>query len=1168
MTSSSLFLKGFSFSELFTANGLSKLDSTFLEFLKAENTVLHARLLRYRKRDPLSPQELSELLIECAPHLEAFLADLFSIKEAVKQLQTATLKESPIFAFKKFYVLREARRALKKTGEVDSFASLNHWVTEQLVENGLETEDRELAIATWGQQLLQDSKANAELIERLTSWCVAAMTQRTGQAAVKNWVSFGLHKHLNYENLVETRPVPEDPFGRIEGPRESRRHRDGFRLTDPRMDRREALAHVHYCIYCHKTDGDFCSKGFPVKKSDPSQGLKINPLGETLTGCPLDEKISEMHALKKKGFGIAALAVVMIDNPFCPATGHRICNDCMKACIYQKQKPVNIPQAETRILTDVLDLPWGVEIYDLLTRWNPLRQEQYVSKPYNGKKVLIMGMGPAGFTLAHYLLMEGFAVVGADGLKIEPLSRELVLQPLRSYEELRERLDNRVMAGFGGVAEYGITVRWDKNFLKLIYVSLLRRPGFQVFGSIRFGGTLLMEDPWRLGFDHLALAVGAGLPCELQIPNSLAPGMRQANDFLMALQLTGAAKPSSLANFQVRLPAVVIGGGLTAIDTATEVQAYYIAQVEKIARRYEKVMQFFGEDLVRARFDSVSLGILDEFLQHGQAVISERCQAQKEDRSVNFIPLLRQWGGVTVAYRRTMQESPAYKRNYEEVIKALEEGVYYAEGLEPKAVKIDAHGWAKALVCQWRVMDEEGVWMVTDEEKILPARSIFVATGAKPNIAYVYEHKGTFLWEGFNYQCFEFANNQLEPLKDEIENCKSENFGPFTSYEEKEHRVSFLGDMHPAFHGSVVKAIASAKRAFPKIIKALGHNHRVNGDQKEYEGFREQMNALFQAEVVDVRRHTSDMVECRIRAPMAARNFRAGQFYRLQNYECLSPLIADTRLQTEALAMIGVNESAEVDVISFMVLERGGSSRLVATLKPGQPISIMGPTGCYAKIPEGNSKTIMIVGSSMAAAHLRSLGPVLRKAGHRVFYVALIEKPEELYCQKELEAASDSILWVSEKDGHVDLHRPQDKAMQGELISVLRNYTLEKPVIPLESVDQVYVIGPASLLRGIQKAREGLLKEYFKAKTEFIVSVYGPMQCMMKGVCAQCLQWQIDPATGKRTKAVYACSWQHQPMELIDIKNIDERLLQNRAQEILSDVWLDYLFATESIERV
>ena len=53
-------------------------------------------------------------------------------------------------------------------------------------------------------------------------------------------------------------------------------------------------------------------------------------------------------------------------------TGHRICNDCMKACIYQKQDPVDIPQVETRTLKDVLELPWGFEIYSLLTRWNPL----------------------------------------------------------------------------------------------------------------------------------------------------------------------------------------------------------------------------------------------------------------------------------------------------------------------------------------------------------------------------------------------------------------------------------------------------------------------------------------------------------------------------------------------------------------------------------------------------------------------------------------------------------------------------------------------------------------------------------------------------------------------------------------------------------------------------
>ena len=50
----------------------------------------------------------------------------------------------------------------------------------------------------------------------------------------------------------------------------------------------------------------------------------------------------------------------------------------MKACIYQKQEPVNIPQIETGVLTDVLNMPWGVEIYGLLTRWNPLN----VQRPY------------------------------------------------------------------------------------------------------------------------------------------------------------------------------------------------------------------------------------------------------------------------------------------------------------------------------------------------------------------------------------------------------------------------------------------------------------------------------------------------------------------------------------------------------------------------------------------------------------------------------------------------------------------------------------------------------------------------------------------------------------------------------------------------------------------
>ena len=113
---------------------------------------------------------------------------------------------------------------------------------------------------------------------------------------------------------------------------------------------------------------------------------------------------------------VAALAMICIDNPMVAATGHRICNDCMKSCIYQKQDPVNIPQAETRTLKDVLELPWGFEIYSLLTRWNPLNLRRPLPLAPSGRKVLVVGLGPAGFTLAHHLMNDGHAVVGIDGL--------------------------------------------------------------------------------------------------------------------------------------------------------------------------------------------------------------------------------------------------------------------------------------------------------------------------------------------------------------------------------------------------------------------------------------------------------------------------------------------------------------------------------------------------------------------------------------------------------------------------------------------------------------------------------------------------------------------------------------------------------------------------------
>src|SRR5205823_6763396 len=118
-------------------------------------------------------------------------------------------------------------------------------------------------------------------------------------------------------------------------------------------------------------------------------------------------------------------------------------------------------------------------------------------------------------------------------------------------------------------------------------LTLSRREGLKMYGGVRFGGTLTIDDAWTYGFDHVAIAAGAGRPTVIDMKNNLIRGIRKASDFLMALQLTGAFKRNALPNLQARVPAIVIGGGLTALDTATELMAYYPVQVEKMLTQYE-----------------------------------------------------------------------------------------------------------------------------------------------------------------------------------------------------------------------------------------------------------------------------------------------------------------------------------------------------------------------------------------------------------------------------------------------------------------------------------------------------------------------------------------------------------------------------------------------------
>jgi NAD(P)H-flavin reductase/NADPH-dependent glutamate synthase beta subunit-like oxidoreductase len=1018
-------------------------------------------------------------------------------------------------------------------------------------------------------------------------------------------VIFRFPETLDYMHLVQVqRPRPELPEAMI-GPDDRLRRRDGFKLTDPRGNTREMLSEIHYCVLCHERDKDSCSKGLHDKQGT----VLANPLGIPLPGCPLDQKISEEHMLRKSGDALGALAIITIDNPMCPGTGHRICNDCMKACIYQKQDPVNIPMAETGVLTDVLRMPWGVEMYGLLTRWNPLNVRRPYALPYNGRNVLVVGLGPAGYTLSHYLLNEGFGVVAIDGLKIEPLPKALTGEaregpasgrsarrraplPLQHWADIYKRLDERVLEGFGGVSEYGITVRWDKNFLTLIHLTLARRDHLRIYGGIRFGGSLPIDDAWARGFDHIAIAAGAGKPTVIDMKNNLVRGVRKASDFLMALQLTGAFKRDAFPNLQARLPAVVIGGGLTGIDTATELFAYYPIQVEKTLERYDALVAEKGVEAVRKMYDSEELAILDEFIGHGRAVRAERQRAVAAGEQPNFIPMMRQWGGVTLAYRKRMVDSPAYRLNHEEVIKALEEGIWFAENLDPREIIADEKDHAKALVFKGPNGPVE-----------LPARTILVAAGTSPNVTYEKEAPGTFELDGRKrfFQGFraEGAGADVSLVPDAA--------GFFTSYNDNGRLISYYGDNHPLYAGNVVKAMASAKHGYRHVAALFTddiHQAATLGQRPELEtAWSQLVQALdddLLARVERVERLTDTIVEVVVKAPAAARHFSPGQFYRLQNFESLAARVqhnpqrptsvagptptADSAalgvgrasdvgsrelpLLMEGIALTGAWVDREKGLLSLIALEMGVSSRLIAYLRPGEPVVVMGPTGTPTDIPKGES--VLLAGGGLGNAVLFSIAKALRENGNKVIYFAGYKKGEDLYKREEIEVATDQVIWSTDVGAEISPGRPQDAHFRGNIVQAMVAYgegKLGNQLVPLKDVTRIIAIGSDRMMAAVKAARSGALAPFIRRDHVGIASINSPMQCMMKEVCAQCLQKHVDPVTGKE-EFVFSCFNQDQEMDKVDFPNLNARLRQNTVQEKLSNLWLDRLLETVDLQHV
>ena len=1212
-------IPGFHYSDLYDAVRLRELAEKFYSEIEEEDPLLHEALTQYikTKGENYEPRVESKILTDSAPYLSDFIARMFLINREREELKREITEQDPIWKYK-FFVQRRAIKKFKAETLADfdekeltealrelKFAAFDEtliydeelaiaYITNKLVEaeevlskeqeitaetqetiNKIHTAYDKLKDKIFGKvfsRFVTEIEGTGDLLQikavlhLLEAW---SAIQFFGKK--KNWYSFKTPHGLDYQNLVRITRPSEKINEIIRGAEEELRRRDGFKLTDDRGTQRDALYEIDYCLICHEREKDSCSKGL----HDRQGNLQRNPLGIKTAGCPLDEKISEMHLMKKEGDSIASLALVTIDNPMCAGTGHRICNDCMKGCIFQKQEPVNIPLAETSVLTDVLDLPYGFEIYSLLTRWNPLNAKRPFALPYNGKNVMVVGLGPAGYTLAHYLLNEGFGVIGMDGLKIEPLPEEWTgnlgkrcPKPIKDVEEIKADLDERVLSGFGGVSEYGITVRWDKNFLTMLQLLLARRKRFRAYGGVRFGGTFTIDDAWNFGFDHIAIATGAGRPTIVKMKNNLIRGIRQASDFLMALQLTGAFKKDTLSNLQVRLPAVVIGGGLTGIDTATEIFAYYPVQVEKMLEKFEDIAESIGEEAVWKAFDEEEKKVFGEFLVHGKAIREERARAAENNEEPNFVPLIQSWGGVSLVYRKRMQDSPAYRLNHEEVQKALEEGINFIELMTPTEAVPDEYSAVSAIVFEkLNYVAETGKFENTGETETFPARTVCVAAGTAPNVIYEKEFPGTFQldeWRQF-FEPFEVAKNGDGKM-----HVRESKAGFFTSYEKDGKFISYYGDNHPSFAGNVVKAMASAKNGYPKVVELFedelqrGELPQTERDQI-FDKLEATLDEQLRAYVVKVDRLTPTIVDVIVKAPLQARKFEPGQFYRLQNFETSAPTVGGKRLMMEGLALTGAWVDEEKGLLSMIVLEMGTSSRLCQLLKEGEEVVVMGPTGTPTEIPE--NETVLLAGGGLGNAVLFSIARAMRDNNNEVIYFAGYKNGADLFKREEIENATDKVVWATDFGDEIEPNRPQDAHFRGNIVQAMVAYAegkLGEKNVDLKNVDRIIAIGSDRMMNGVKEARFDSLEPYLKRQHTAIGSINSPMQCMMKEVCAQCLQRHVNPHTGEEV-FVFSCFNQDQHLDFVDFKNLNDRLRANSIQEKLSNMWLDKIFKSDAL---
>ena len=286
-----------------------------------------------------------------------------------------------------------------------------------------------------------------------------------------------------------------------------------------------------------------------------------------VSGCPVGIPIPQFLAKVAEEDFAGAYEILSNANAL-PAISGRVCpqeNQCEGKCVRGiKGEPVAIGRVE-RFVAD-----WAAE--------NGIAN--VTTAPKNGRKVAVIGSGPAGLTCAGELARKGYSVTVFEAFHLP-----------------------------GGVLSYGIPEFRLPKSIVMREVENLKKMGVELEYNMVIGKILTITELFEMGYESVFIGSGAGLPMFMKIPGESLVGVYSANEYLTRINLMKAYKEDATTPILRNKKVAVVGGGNVAMDAARCARRLG-AEVHIVYRRSEAELPARAEEVHHAKEEGIIFDLL------------------------------------------------------------------------------------------------------------------------------------------------------------------------------------------------------------------------------------------------------------------------------------------------------------------------------------------------------------------------------------------------------------------------------------------------------------------------------------------------------------------------------------------------------------------------------